>query len=124
MDTNKRTMESFQIEEIKKELVFKLSYNNLKCMNTEQFKTFGINLFKWLDGLKTSGLRKIDLEQCINELYYVQSSYFEEDPLFEERIYVVTNEIISFCSSPFFWDINLEEFLQKWEVFFDYNKKL
>ncbi len=124
MDANKRIMEPFRLEKIKEELVFKLSYNNLKRMNREQFKTFGINLFKWLDDLRIIGLKKNDLEQCINELYFIQSSYFEENSLFEERIYVITNEIISFCSSPFFRDISLEEYLQKWEGFFEYNKKL
>jgi len=124
METSKRTMEPFQIEIIKEELVLKLSHENLKLMNREQFKMFGINLFKWLDELRKSGLRKDDLEQCINEIYYIQSDHFDEDLLFEERIYVITNEIISFCASPFFWDISLEDYLRKWEGFFEYNKEL
>ncbi|MFD1602127.1 hypothetical protein ACFSJW_19270 [Flavobacterium artemisiae] len=117
-------MEPFQIEEIKEKLVFKLSYENLKLMNREQFKMFGINLFKWLDELRASGLTKNDLEKCINEIYYVQSDYFDEDSLFEERIYVITNEVISFCASPFFWDISLDEYLDKWQSFFVYNENL
>lgn len=124
MATSKRTMEPFQVEKIKEELVFKLSYENLKLMNREQFKTFGINLFKWLDELRKNGLIKNDLEQCINEIYYIQSDYFNEDSLFEERMYVVTNEIISFCSFPFFWDISLKDYLQKWEKIFEYNEML
>ncbi|MDN3672414.1 hypothetical protein QWY99_05005 [Flavobacterium branchiarum] len=124
MEASKRNVEPFQIEEIKEKLVFKLSYENLKLMNSEQFKLFGIELFKWLDELRTNGLRKNDLEQCVNEIYYIQSDYFDKDPLFEERIYVITNEIISFCASPFFWDISLEEYLGKWNSFFEFNKEL
>ncbi|MGL4584668.1 MAG: hypothetical protein ACRCVU_17000 [Flavobacterium sp.] len=124
MENSKRTLETIQIEKIKEHLAIELSYNNLKEMNRNDFKDFGIIFFKWLDNLKNKGLKKEDIEEAINKIYYNESCYFEEDLVFEERLYIIVGEIISFCASPFFWDISIEEFNCKWIHFFDYNDRL
>lgn len=102
MGTNKRNMETFQIEEIKEELRKKLNYSNLSEMNTENFKSFVFNLFSWLDGKKMKGLEKKDLSDFVNELHYNQSHFFEESSIFEERFGIIIDELLSFCPSPFF----------------------
>lgn len=119
MATSKRTMEPFQIETIKEELSNKLNYSNLSGMNREDFKLFVFNLFIWLDFKKKEGLKKDDLLEYINKIHYEQSCFFEKNSIFEERLGIITDELISFCPSPFFWDIELSEYLNKWSMWFD-----
>lgn len=110
---------SNEIEKIKKELVILLSYKNMKDFDKEAFKGFVKYIFSWLDLIKKSGLEKKDIKETINSIYYNQSFYFEIDEKFSERLGSITDEIIEFCPDPFFWSTDINDYLFKWNRWFE-----
>lgn len=83
-------------------------------MSTDSYRLFVDDFFIWLDKLKNEGLKRDDIYVTINDIYCEQSDFFDLDSLFEDRFGNVTDEVIAFCPDPFFWDVNLNEYMEKW----------
>jgi hypothetical protein len=116
-------MEAKLIDKLKKELTEELSYIFLKNMSSVIFKNYVTNLFRKLADYKTQGLIKEDLTLFINNLFYEVSDRFEEDKLFEQRFGIISEEIMALDISPNFWDMGLEDYLRKWDKYFEYEEK-
>ncbi|MCL9807674.1 hypothetical protein NAT51_19280 [Flavobacterium amniphilum] len=115
-------METSEVEKIKMDLMSKLSYQNLKNLDDQEFKGYVISLFRWLNCFKINGLKREDLIECIDEIYYEESDKFEDDKVFEDRFSNLAEEISAYCISPTFWELNLEDYLLKWDKWFEHKK--
>jgi hypothetical protein len=51
----------------------------------------------------------------ISEINLNESSQNKGDSFFENRLGLLFDELQCFCPSPFFWDIELENYLEKWK---------
>lgn len=110
MDTSK-----IKIEELKNIIEKELSYDYISELSVDEYRKFIYDFFKILNSYKEQGIKKVDIEDFINKLYTSQSSHFKEDVTKEDMFSFITEEILNFCPSPFFWDISLNEYMQKWE---------
>jgi hypothetical protein len=110
METNK-----IKIEELKNIIKKELDYNCISKLSLNEYHKFIYDFFKILTLYKQQGIKKEDVEDFVNKLYNSQSSYFEDDAIKEDMFSFITEEILNFCPSPFFWDISLEEYMLKWE---------
>jgi len=108
-----------QIDEyikLKNYIIENLTAEKIEKLNKEEFKVFVYDFFKVIDFYRNKGLEKEDLELLIGEIYYNQADTFENEEKFENRFVPITEDLINFCPSPFFWDLPLEEYMQKkWE---------
>ncbi len=112
MDTSKIIIELTDI--ISKEL----NYKYIGKLSYEEYSKFVYNFFKTLDYYKKKGVKKGDIEDFVNKLHTSQSTYFNDDMIEEDKFSFITEEIVNFCPSPFFWDVPLKEYMQKWEKFY------
>ncbi|WP_295232000.1 hypothetical protein [uncultured Chryseobacterium sp.] len=110
MDTSK-----IKIEELKNIIKEELNYNNISNLSIDEYRKFIYDFFKILTSYKQQGIKKADIEDFINKLYTSQSSNFKNDIIKEDMFSFITEEMLNFCPSPFFWDISLEEYMEKWE---------
>ncbi|MDF2553610.1 MAG: hypothetical protein K0R77_2885 [Chryseobacterium sp.] len=110
MDTGK-----IKIEELKDIISEKLNYNIISKLSVDEYRKFIYDFFNILSLYKQQGVKREDIEGFINKLYTNQSSHFSGDIIKEDMFSFITEEILNFCPSPFFWNISLEEYMQKWE---------
>ncbi len=110
MDTSK-----MKIEELKEIIEKELNYNYISELSIDQYSRFIYNFFGILTLYKKEGITKEDIEGFINNLYTSQSVYFSGNIIKEDMFSFITEEILNFCPSPFFWNIPLEEYMKKWE---------
>jgi len=97
-----------------------LIYGKISKMSFEQYKEFVFYFFTEVDKFKKKGLRKDDVKDHVMKNYSdVMSTFDDDDILFERRFEVFNEELIEFCSSPFFWSTNLETYFKKWNRRFD-----
>lgn len=118
MDTNK-----IKIEELKIIIKKELDYNYISKLSIDDYIKFIHDFFNILTTYKQQGVKKEDIEEFINKLYTFQSSYFNGDVIKEDMFSFITEEILNFCPSPFFWNISMKEYMEKWEkLYFPYLK--
>lgn len=109
----------YNANEVKDILKQKLSYAHMKNMSLAEYESFVIDLFTWLDRVRQQGLKQEHLDtDFLNSISGVQSHYFDNDTLFEARFGDLIEEIAAFCPSPFFWDVDLDTYLNKWRFRF------
>ena len=97
-----------------------LTYSVISKMTFEEYKDFLFYFFTEVYKLKENGLRKEDVEPIISQNYSdVLSTSDDEDIMFVRRFEVFNEELLEFCSSPFFWKTSLETYLKKWDRLFD-----
>lgn len=104
-----------------------LTYKRISIMSFEEYKEFVLYFFTEVDQLKQKKLRKENIENFIKKHYSDTMSNFDDnDDLFERRFEVFNEELLEFCSSPFFWNTSLETYLKKWDAYFnnDWFKKV
>ncbi len=99
-------------------LILELEVIPLSTMSEYDYKNFILTFFTKVDELKSGGLRIDDsLKKFIDKRYYEVSEYFDENPIYEERIQDIFTELTEFCSPPRFWDTPLTKYmLQKWGI--------
>lgn len=71
--------------------------------------------FTVLNAYKNQGINKEDMVDTVNKLHTAQSAFFNEDPQCEDKFGFITEELVNFCPSPFFWEVPLVEYMKKWE---------
>ena len=111
MDTDKAN----EIENMKILIKNNLSYKKINKLSLEEYIKFIYEFFEILTQYKNKGMMKEDIESFVNELYTKLSYFFDGNGINEDKFGFITEELISFCPSPFFWDVPLEEYMQKWE---------
>ena len=79
------------------------------------YRKFIYEFFSMLNEYKNFVLKMVDIEDVVNNIFTDQSKYFDGNVVNEDKLGFITEELICFCSSPFFWDIALEEYMKKWE---------
>ncbi|MCF2218682.1 hypothetical protein H9Q08_05135 [Chryseobacterium sp. PS-8] len=104
-----------KIIELKNIIEKELNYNFISELSVDEYRKFIYNFFKILSSYKEQGIKKEDIEDFINKLYTSESSHFKGNIIGEDMFSFITEEIVNFCPSPFFWNISLEEYMQKWE---------
>lgn len=108
-------MNIFEIGYLKKYISQSLRYDFISKLQDFEYIHFVGIFFITLNNHRKKGLKKDDLYDFL--LIYIKEeskNYFEDD-IFEKRFVPLTEELICFCPSPFFWDIPLEEYMKKWE---------
>ena len=115
METNK------MINELQN-LVLELDVETLSTLQENDYKNFILNFFSKVNQLKRKGLIIDDLfKRYIDARYFDISDYFDENPVYEERIQDIFTELTEFCSPPKFWNTPFEEYMKvKWGI--DINK--
>lgn len=102
-------------KEIKSILKNKLNFILIRELSKNDYRTFIYEFFSMLNEYKNFGLKMIDIEDFVNDVFTDQSKYFDGNIINEDKLGFITEELICFCPSPFFWDIPLEEYMKKWE---------
>ena len=62
---------------------------------------------------------KYEIIDIIIEININISSDNMENSFFDNRLGLLFDELQCFCPSPFFWDIELENYLEKWKNYFE-----
>ncbi len=106
---------SNKIKEIKSILKNQLNFILIREFSKKDYRTFIYEFFSMLNEYKNFGLKMIDVEDVVNNIFADQSKYFDGNVVNEDKFGFITEELICFCPSPFFWDIPLEEYMKKWE---------
>ena len=108
-------MNNIEVDEIKSKLKSKLTFKAINGLNTKQFKLFAHNFFEWLDVERNNGLKSEHLKELINEVYYIQSDYFDQNSvsIFESRIEIFVEEIYGTAPAPRFWEVDFKLFSEK-----------
>ena len=110
------------VVEFKVLLLQKLSYSEMSNMNFDEYKVFVFYFFREVDSLRRNGLLKEHIYSFVNEYYgEVISNVDEDDIMFQRRFEVFIEELMEFCSFPFFWETEIEIYLKKWERVFESN---
>jgi hypothetical protein len=101
--------------DFKKYLIDNLNYLVISTMDFNEYKDFVYKLFSKLDELRNSGMQKKDIEDFIQNHYAsVISNVDDNDILFERRFSSITEELLEFCSDPFFWNSDFDLYMKKW----------
>ena len=103
------------VEELKLIIESKLKYKEIAKLSKEDYQQFIYNFFKMLDVYKKIGVIKSDINIFVNDILGTESEHFENNTINQDRLIIIIEEVISFCPSPLFWDIPLEEYMKKWE---------
>lgn len=106
---------SNKIKEIKSILKNQLNFILIRELSKNDYRNFIYKFFSMLNEYKNFGLKKDDLYDFLLIYIKEESKNYSEDDIFEKRFVPLTEELICFCPSPFFWDIPLEEYMKKWE---------
>jgi hypothetical protein len=69
------------------------------------YRKFIYEFFSMLNEYKNFGLKMIDIEGVVNDIFADQSKYFDGNIINEDKLGFNTEELKCFCPSPFFWDI-------------------
>jgi len=108
----KLNFENFIFENLNYTVVSKLTFN--------EYKSYVYLFFSKLNEFKLKGLQKNDVESFVKNHYSnVMSMADENDIIFERRFTSITEELIEFCSDPFFWNTDLHVYMKKWDKLFD-----
>ncbi|MPL56483.1 hypothetical protein SDC9_01969 [bioreactor metagenome] len=109
------------IEEIKSILKNQLDFIFISELSKKDYRNFIYEFFSMLNEYKNFGLKMIDIEEIVNDIFTYQSKYFDGNIVNEDKFGFITEELVCFCPSPFFWNIPLEEYMKKWEkLYFPY----
>ena len=111
-------METSKKELIKLYIVNNLIWENIKIMDTNQFKSFTLNFFTELDSLSKNINVKYEMIDFVNEINIKVSSANMDDSNFEIRLGFIFDELQCYCASPFFWDVEIDIYLEKWNQLF------
>ncbi|UUC46721.1 hypothetical protein [Flavobacterium cerinum] len=105
--------------EFEKYLEDNFNYHTVSKMNFDDYRIFVIELFSRLYELKKNGLEKEHIYDFVNKYYSnVMENADDSDIMFERRFSAVIEELSEFCSSPFFWDSDLDVYFKKWDKLF------
>lgn len=116
---SKKEFESF-IEE-------NLNYSIISNLTFEEYKNLVFDIFTRLNELKNLNINKDDIKEIINRHFSkVMMSDNDSDIMFERRFSGITEEIVEFCSAPFFWETDFNLYKRKWDKYFesDWFKKI
>ena len=103
-----------KIKEIKSILKNQLNFILIRELSKIDYRKFIYEFFSILNEYKNFVLKMVDIEDVVNNIFTNQK-YFVGNIINEDKLGFITEELICFCSSPFFWDIALEEYMKKWE---------
>ena len=103
-----------KIKEIKSILKNQLNFILVRELSKIDYRKFIFEFFSMLNEYKNFVLKMVDIEDVVNNIFTNQK-YFVGNIINEDKLGFITEELICFCPSPFFWDIPLEEFMKKWE---------
>ncbi len=101
-------------------LIHNLNYSVISKMNFNDYKNFVVKLFNVLNELKKEGLKREDIYDFIQNLYFNEMTKENEaNILFERRFSAITEELNAFCADPMFWYSDFDSFMRKREKAFD-----
>ncbi|QEE50113.1 hypothetical protein FUA48_11135 [Flavobacterium alkalisoli] len=115
------------VAEFKNFIENNLNYPVLSVMSFDDYKSFVIKVFTRLNELKNMGITKNEINSFINKHYSnVMVDANDNDILFERRFSAITEDIVEFCVNPFFWSIDFDVYMKKWDKLFatDWCKKV
>ncbi|TXF77767.1 hypothetical protein [Chryseobacterium sp.] len=104
-----------EIEKLKRFIEDQLQFEKMSVLSAAGYRKFVWEFFTILDAYKNQGTEKEDIVDTVNTLHTAQSIFFTGDPQSEDRFGFITEELINFCPSPFFWEVPLDEYMKKWE---------
>lgn len=111
-------MEESQID-LRKKLVFELSYEFMKNMTRDEYFKFAKGIFIGLIPYKNNGLTKDELFMIANDIHYVQSEKMDLDEVFENRMEILLNELYEYCDKPTFFGNDFEDYIKKWDTYYE-----
>lgn len=111
-------MEESQID-LRKKLVFELSYEFMKNMTRDEYFKFAKGIFIGLIPYKNNGLTKDELFMIANDIYHVQCDKMELDEVFGTRMEILLNEFYEYCERPSFWENDFNDYIKKWDIYYD-----
>ncbi|MBW8361003.1 MAG: hypothetical protein K0M56_02310 [Kaistella sp.] len=104
-----------EIEKLKSFIEDQLQFEKISKLSASEYCKFVHEFFTVLTGYKTHGIKKEDIVDTVNKLYTAQSIFFSGDLQSEDKFGFITEELVNFCPSPFFWELPLDEYMKKWE---------
>ena len=102
-----------KIKEIKSILKNQLNIILIRELSKIDYKKFIYEFFSMLNEYKNFVLKMVDIEDVVNNIF-TNKKYFVGNIINENKLGFITEELICFCASLFFWDIPLKENKKKW----------